>query len=66
MPKRISRRSALMMAALPAVARVEAAPDPGSPDELLARRRRVQETSSQALRKCKIEPGIEPAFSFRA
>ncbi|MCX6620306.1 MAG: hypothetical protein NTY38_04375 [Acidobacteria bacterium] len=69
MPNRISRRSALLLAAVPALAEPQAASPPrppNSPAELLESQRKRIRSHSRALAKFKLDPSVEPAFTFRA
>jgi hypothetical protein len=68
MPNGISRRRALLLAALPAMAEPQAPPSPPSDSAalLLESQRKRNQANSQAMAKFKLAPSVEPAFSFRA
>lgn len=67
MPNRISRRRALLLAALPAapaiLAPCKAAAE--SPEQLLHARQKSIQAHSRTLSGFKLKQSVEPAFQFR-
>lgn len=67
MSNRISRRSAFLLAAAPAVARSagQSAASITDPERLLEARRKTIQSNSRTLAAFKLKQSIEPAFQFR-
>ncbi len=68
MQNRISRRSAFLLAAAPAVARSSAqtASSAETPEQMLEAQRQAIQSNSRALAGFELKRAEEPAFIFRA